>query len=76
MPLLISGTRGGEARRRAREILDAALGMLGVQSVFERRVHLGTLRALGFTRWQTRATLAFEAAITAALGSAWGSALA
>ncbi len=46
----------------------AALGMLGVQSVIERRVQLGTLRALGFTRWQTRATLAFEAAITAALG--------
>ncbi len=46
----------------------AALGMLGVQSVIERRVQLGTLRALGFTRWQTRATLAFEATITATLG--------
>ncbi len=50
----------------------AALGMLGVQSVIERRVQLGTLRALGFTRWQTRATLAFEAAITAALGIGMG----
>jgi putative ABC transport system permease protein len=53
----------------------AALGMLGVQSVIERRVQLGTLRALGFTRWQTRATLAFEAAVTAALGIGLGIAL-
>ncbi len=53
----------------------AALGMLGVQSVIERRVQLGTLRALGFTRWQTRATVAFEAAITAALGIGMGIAL-
>jgi putative ABC transport system permease protein len=50
----------------------AALGMLGVQSVIERRVQLGTLRALGFTRWQTRATLAFEAGVTAALGIGLG----
>ena len=50
----------------------AALGMLGMQSVIERRVQLGTLRALGFTRWQTRATLAFEAALTAALGIGLG----
>jgi putative ABC transport system permease protein len=53
----------------------AALGMLGVQSVIERRVQLGTLRALGFTRWQTSATLAFEAAVTAALGIGLGIAL-
>jgi len=53
----------------------AALGMIGVQSVIERRVQLGTLRALGFTRWQTRATLAFEAAVTAALGIGLGIAL-
>jgi putative ABC transport system permease protein len=50
----------------------AALGMLGVQSVIERRTQLGTLRALGFTRWQTRATLAFESAVTAALGIGLG----
>jgi len=53
----------------------AALGMLGVQSVIERRGQLGTLRALGFTRWQTRATLAFESAVTAALGIGLGIAL-
>ncbi len=50
----------------------AALGMLGVQSVIERRIQLGTLRALGFTRWETRATLAFEAAVTATLGIGMG----
>jgi putative ABC transport system permease protein len=46
----------------------AALGMLGVQAVLERQRQLGTLRALGFTRWETRATLALESAITAVLG--------
>ena len=50
----------------------AALGMLGVQSVIERRAQLGTLRALGFTRWQSRATLAFESAVIALLGVALG----
>jgi putative ABC transport system permease protein len=53
----------------------AALGLLGVQSVIERRRQLGTLRALGFTRWETRATLAIESAITAALGVSIGIAL-
>lgn len=46
----------------------AALGLLGVQAVLERRQQLGALRALGFTRWQTRATLAFESGIVAVLG--------
>src|SRR5204863_357110 len=32
----------------------AALGILGVQAVIGRRGQLGTLRALGFTRWQVR----------------------
>ncbi|HET7038071.1 MAG TPA: ABC transporter permease [Thermomicrobiaceae bacterium] len=50
----------------------AALGMLGVQAVIERRAQLGTLRALGFTRWQSRATLAFESAVIALLGVALG----
>ena len=53
----------------------AALGILGVQAVIERRGQLGTLRALGFTRWQVRATLAFESAVIAALGIALGLAL-
>ena len=46
----------------------AALGLLGAQSVLERRQQLGTLRALGFTGRQVRATLAAEGAFTAALG--------
>ena len=50
----------------------AALGIVGTQSVIERRRQLGTLRAIGFTRWQTRATLAFESAVVAALGIALG----
>lgn len=50
----------------------AALGILGIQSVIERRQQLGTLRALGYTRAQTSATLAFESAIVAALGIALG----
>ena len=53
----------------------AALGIIGIQSVIERRQQLGTLRALGFTRGQTRATLAFESAVVAALGISLGTAL-
>lgn len=53
----------------------AALGIIGIQSVIERRQQLGTLRALGFTRGQTRATLAFESAVVAALGIGLGTAL-
>ena len=53
----------------------AALGILGIQSVIERRQQLGTLRALGYTRAQTRATLAFELTATAALGISLGTAL-
>jgi putative ABC transport system permease protein len=53
----------------------AALGILGIQSVIERRQQLGTLRAIGYTRGQTRATLTFESAITAALGISLGTAL-
>lgn len=52
-----------------------ALGIVGIQSVIERRQQLGTLRALGFTRGQTRATLAFESATVAALGIGLGTAL-
>jgi putative ABC transport system permease protein len=50
----------------------AALGLLGLQSVLERRQHLGTLRALGFTRWQVRSTLALESAVVAVLGITLG----
>ena len=50
----------------------AALGMLAIQSVIERRAQLGTLRALGFTRWQTRATLALESTAIALSGIAIG----
>ncbi len=50
----------------------AALGLLGVQSVLERRQQLGALRALGFTRAQTRATFVFESSVVAALGIAVG----
>lgn len=46
----------------------AALGLLGVQSVIERRQQLGTLRALGFTGRQTGATLAIESAVVALAG--------
>ena len=46
----------------------AALGLLGVQSVIERKKDLGTLRALGFTRAQVRRTLIFESMIVVALG--------
>lgn len=53
----------------------AALGILGIQSVIERRQQLGTLRALGYTRGQTQATLAFESAVTAALGISLGTVL-
>ncbi len=53
----------------------AALGIIGIQSVIERRQQLGTLRAIGYTRGQTRATLAFESAVTAALGISLGTAL-
>ena len=50
----------------------AALGILGVQSVIERRGQLGALRALGFTRLQTCLTLGFESVVIAALGIATG----
>jgi putative ABC transport system permease protein len=50
----------------------AALGLLGVQSVLERRQQLGTLRALGFTRRQVHATLVCEGTIIAGLGVALG----
>lgn len=53
----------------------AALGLIGVQGVIERRRELGTLRALGFTARQTGATLALESAIVAILGIALGVAL-
>ncbi|HEX5502909.1 MAG TPA: FtsX-like permease family protein, partial [Thermomicrobiales bacterium] len=53
----------------------AALGIIGVQAVIERRQQLGTLRALGYTRWQVRGTLAFESAVVAVLGIALGVAL-
>jgi len=53
----------------------AALGILGIQSVIERRQQLGTLRAIGYTRGETRATLTFESAVTAALGISLGTAL-
>lgn len=53
----------------------AALGILGIQSVIERRQQLGTLRAIGYTRGETRATLTFESSVMAALGISLGTAL-
>ncbi len=53
----------------------AALGIIGIQSVIERRQQLGTLRALGYTRLQTQLSLALESAATAAVGVALGTAL-
>lgn len=53
----------------------AALGIIGIQSVIERRQQLGTLRALGYTRLQTQLSLALESAATAAIGVALGTAL-
>ena len=53
----------------------AALGMLGAQAVIERRRELGTLRALGFTAWETRASLIIESAAVAALGVGTGTVL-
>jgi len=53
----------------------AALGLLGVQSVIERRKDLGTLRALGFTRAQVRWSLVFEATVVVALGIGVGTGL-
>ncbi|MBV9790304.1 MAG: FtsX-like permease family protein, partial [Chloroflexi bacterium] len=53
----------------------AALGLLGVQSVLERRQQLGALRALGFTRAQMRASFIFESSVIAALGITVGIAL-
>jgi putative ABC transport system permease protein len=50
----------------------AALGLLGVQSVLERRQQFGALRALGFTRAQIRATCLFESSLVAGLGIAVG----
>lgn len=53
----------------------AALGIVGIQSVIERRQQLGTLRAIGYTRGETRATLTVESAVTAAVGIALGTGL-
>ncbi len=53
----------------------AALGLLSVQAVIERRQQLGMLRALGFTRRQTRTLLLLESTIIALLGLALGVAL-
>lgn len=50
----------------------AALGLLGIQAVIERRQQLGTLRALGLTRWETSAALALESAVVAAAGLGLG----
>ncbi len=50
----------------------AALALLGGQAVIERRQQLGTLRALGYTRWHIRAMLAIESAVIAALGISLG----
>lgn len=50
----------------------AALGLLAVQAVIERRQQLGTLRAIGFTRRQTRTLLLFESAVIAAFGIVLG----
>ena len=53
----------------------AALGLLGVQSVLERRQQLGTLRALGFRRRDVRATLAWEGTTVGTLGVVLGTTL-
>jgi putative ABC transport system permease protein len=53
----------------------AALGLLGVQSVLERRQQLGMLRALGFRRRDVRATLAWEGSTVGILGISLGTLL-
>ncbi|CAA9283796.1 MAG: Chorismate synthase [uncultured Chloroflexia bacterium] len=53
----------------------AALGLLGVQSVLERRQQLGMLRALGFRRRDVRATLAWEGSAVGLLGIGLGTLL-
>ena len=53
----------------------AALGLIGVQGVVERRRELGTLRALGLTARQIGASLAVESITIAALGIGLGIAL-
>ena len=50
----------------------AALGLIGVQGVVERRCELGTLRALGLTARQVGASLAVESVTIAALGIGLG----
>jgi putative ABC transport system permease protein len=50
----------------------AALGLLGAQSVLERRQQLAALRALGFTGRQVRAMLLFESTAIAVLGLVLG----
>lgn len=53
----------------------AALGVLGLRAVLERRQQLGLLRALGMPGRTVQLTLLLEASIVAALGSVLGIAL-
>lgn len=46
----------------------AALGLLGVMAVVERRSHIGVLRAIGFPRWLVMFVFLIESSVTAALG--------
>lgn len=46
----------------------AALGILGVMAVVERRSHIGVLRAIGFPRWLVALVFVLESSVTAALG--------
>jgi putative ABC transport system permease protein len=50
----------------------AAVGLLGVQAVLERRQQLATLRSIGFTTWQMCATIVVESGMVAVVGIATG----
>ncbi|GIW05905.1 MAG: hypothetical protein KatS3mg060_0710 [Dehalococcoidia bacterium] len=46
----------------------AALGILGVMAVVERRSHIGVLRAIGYRKWLVMLAFLLESALTALLG--------
>jgi putative ABC transport system permease protein len=53
----------------------AALGLIAVRAVVERRQQIGMMRALGVRRWTIGASLLIEASLVALLGSVAGVAL-
>lgn len=50
----------------------AALGILGVMAVVERRSHIGVLRAIGYRKWLVMLAFLLESTMTALLGIAVG----